>query len=212
MYVGGLMKTLSFQEVVNSSGTKDQPLGTLAGRGKLSNKSKGGKIIAKIDEPSYLIGIISLTPNIDYSQGNQWDNNLITMDDLHKPALDEIGFQDLITDQMAWWDTGSAAGFPQYKSAGKQPAWINYMTNVNVVRGNFADQNQQMFMTLNRRYVPTFDPDSGVKIKDLTTYIDPVKFNHIFADTRRDAQNFWVQIGLNIEARRKMSAKVIPNL
>ena len=27
------------------------------------------------------------------------------MGDLHKPALDQIGFQELITEQMAWWNT-----------------------------------------------------------------------------------------------------------
>jgi hypothetical protein len=98
---------------------------------------------------------------------------------------------------------------PVFSSAGKQPAWINYMTNVNQVRGNFADKEDSMFMTLNRRY------EYGgqlVGISDLTTYVDPSKFNHIFADTRLDAQNFWVQISNNITARRKMSAKVIPNL
>jgi hypothetical protein len=61
------------------------------------------------------------------------------MDDFHKPALDEIGFQDLITGQMAWWDTkydGNGAWIQE--SAGKQPAWINYMTNINQVYGNFA--------------------------------------------------------------------------
>ena len=42
---------------------------------------------------------------IDYSQGNNWDIHLETMDDLHKPALDQIGFQELITEQMAWWNT-----------------------------------------------------------------------------------------------------------
>ena len=85
------------------------------------------------------------------------------------------------------------------------------MTNVNQVRGNFADQGQQMFMTLTRRYERNI-VNEGLDIKDLTTYIDPSKFNHIFADTRRDAQNFWVQIGVDITARRKMSARIIPNL
>ena len=64
-------------------------------------------------------------------------------------------------------------------------------------------------MTLNRKY--EMDYTNG-RIKDLTTYIDPSKFNHIFADTRLDAQNFWVQIAAKITARRKMSAKVMPNL
>jgi hypothetical protein len=30
------------------------------------------------------------------------------------------------------------------------------------------------------------------------------------AYTKRDAQNFWVQIGINMEVRRKMSAKIMP--
>ena len=212
VYVGGLIKELGFQEVVsNAAATNEdttQPLGTLAGRGVLTGKNKGGKISVKVDEPSYIMGIISLTPRIDYSQGNKWDVNLKTLDDFHKPALDEIGFQDLITDQMAWWDTRIVGGEPVYKSAGKQPAWINYMTNVNQVRGNFASQNEQMYMTLNRRY----EQDEELNIKDLTTYIDPSKYNNIFADTRLDAQNFWAQIAVNIEARRKMSSKLMPNL
>jgi len=210
-YVGGLIKELAFQEVVSTAGSTidniGQPLGTLAGRGKLTGKHKGGSIKVKIDEPSYVIGIVSLTPRIDFSQGNKFDVNLKTMADLHQPALDEIGFQDLITDQMAWFDTEIVAGQPVYKSAGKQPAWINYMTNVNQVRGNFAEEKEQMWMTLNRRYE---QGENG--IEDLTTYIDPSKFNHIFADTRLDAQNFWVQIGVQNIARRKMSAKLMPNL
>lgn len=228
LYLGGLIKELAFQEVISTSATEDEPLGELAGRGRLTGKHKGGKVIAKVHEPSYLMGIVSLTPRIDYSQGNKWDTALETYEDLHKPALDRIGFQDLITDQMAWWDTtGIQVGANTsllYKSAGKTPAWVNYMTNVDVVRGNFADQTSQMWMVLNRRYEPLAITGQGqetgeaqvgtpsIAIMDLTTYIDPVKFNHIFADTRRDAQNFWIQIGVKNIARRKMSAKVMPNL
>jgi len=212
-YVGGLIKELVFQEVISNAATASEPLGSLAGRGKLNGKHKGGKIIVKTDEPSYIIGLVSLTPRIDYSQGNKWDTTLKTMDDFHKPALDQIGFQDLITDQMAWFDTEiDPVGEPIFKSAGKQPAWINYMTNVNQVRGNFADPSQQMFMTLNRRYSANVTSAHKYAIRDLTTYIDPSKFNYIFADARLDAQNFWTQISCDIKARRKMSAKVIPNL
>ncbi|AXH74973.1 MAG: major capsid protein [Microviridae sp.] len=211
MYLGGLIKNLVFEEIISQTKTQDQPLGTLAGRGRIGSKHKGGKIVCKVDEPSYIIGIISLTPHVDYSQGNKWDVNLKTMDDLHKPGLDQIGFQDLVTDQMAWWDTVVTGSTPAFKSAGKQPAWINYMTNVNVVRGNFAEQSQ-MFMVLNRRYDPTISSTVGTSIKDLTTYVDPAKFNFIFADTRRDSQNFWAQVKCDITARRKMSAKIMPNL
>lgn len=211
VYQGGLSKEIVFQEVVSNSATDadgGQPLGTLAGRGVLGKKHKGGYVRIKTTEYGYVMGIVSITPRVDYSQGNDWDVTLDNMDDWHKPALDGIGFQDLLTDQMASWstNTGTTAGTPpSYKSAGKQPAWLNYMTNYNKAFGNFAIESQEMFMTLNRRYEP-----NGGNIKDLTTYVDPSKFNHIFAQTSRDAQNFWVQLGINIEARRKMSAKIMP--
>lgn len=216
MYMGGLIKELVFQEVVSNSAATNtegtgEPLGTLSGKGILAKKHKGGHVVVKVDEPSYIIGIVSITPRIDYSQGNEWDMHLKTMDDFHKPALDEIGFQELITEQMAWWDTkwDTVSNNWITNSAGKQPAWINYMTSLNKTFGNFAILNNEMFMTLNRRY--EWDDSTG-DILDLTTYIDPVKFNFIFAETALDAQNFWVQIAIDNTARRKMSAKVMPNL
>lgn len=216
VYLGGLIRELAFEEVISNADTNENPLGTLAGRGKLTPKNKGGKITVEVDEPSYIMGIVSITPRIDYSQGNKWDMNLKTLDDLHKPALDGIGFQDLITDQMHWADTNWNAQTETvtFKSAGKQPAWINYMTEVNRCYGNFAEENKEMFMTFNRKYEVEQDDSLSTRgsIKDLTTYIDPTKYNNIFAETKLDAQNYWVQIGVDNTARRKMSAKIIPNL
>lgn len=215
IYIGGAIRNIVFQEVVSTvdaMANAQQPLGTLAGRGKLGSINKGGKIIAKITEPSYIIGIVSIVPNIDYFQGNDWDNNLTTFNDLHKPQLDQIGFQNLITDQMAWFDTTlQSATARTYKRAGKQPAWINYMTAVNKVYGNFADQQNMGWMVLTRRY-DTAHLTTSAYISDVTTYIDPSKFNVSFANAAIDAQNFMIQIGIHMIARRKMSAKTIPNL
>nr|WGN98173.1 MAG: major capsid protein [Microviridae sp.] len=217
VYMGGMSDEIVFQEVISQAATEQEPLGSLAGRGKLANSKKGGYLKIKVEEPSYIIGIVSITPRIDYSQGNKWDRNLKTMNDLHKPALDAIGYQDLITSKMAWWDemytANPTSGWKKF-SAGKQPAWIDYMSNYNRTHGNFAAGKSEEFMVLNRSY--EIDPNKLTMpqsvIKDLTTYIDPVKYNYIFADTSLDAMNFWLQIGVKWEARRMMSAKVIPNL
>ena len=178
----------------------------------MRSKHEGGQVNIKVNEPSYIIGIVSITPRIDYYQGNQFDMLYTTMDDLHKPSLDEIGFQDLITDKIAFWDTTIDDLEYQYKSAGKQPAWIDYMTNYNRLHGNFADERNEMFMTLARRYEMKEISPGIAQIKDLTSYIDPSKFNYAFAQTDLTAQNFWVQIGVDCIARRKMSAKIMPNL
>lgn len=212
VYHGSLIKELGFEEVISQAETKVndelRSLGTLAGRGRMTSKHKGGRITINVNEPSYIMGIVSLTPRVEYSQGNDWDINLTTYDDLHKPALDAIGFQDLITEQMLWTDSTNLNGVVTHKSLGKQPAWINYMTEVNKCYGNFADENKEMYMVLNRRY----EAGSAGGLVDGSTYIDPTKFNQIFAETNLDAQNFWVHIGIDCIARRKMSAKVIPNL
>lgn len=207
IYEGGFSSEIIFQEVISNSATENEPLGTLAGRGQ-NTGLKGGTVKIKIDEPSYIIGIVSITPRIDYSQGNRFDVDLDTLDDLHKPALDAIGFQDLTTNKMAWWDAKLTANGVALKTVGKQPAWLDYMTNYNKVFGNFAIADNEMFMTLNRRY----EINNKQTIEDLTTYIDPEKYNYIFADTSLDAMNFWVQLGIGAKVRRKMSAKVIPNL
>lgn len=208
-FEGGVSQEIVFQEVVSNSASGDEPLGTLAGRGVTTGRQKGGHIRIKVTEPCYIMCICSITPRIDYGQGNTWDTYLETMDDWHKPALDGIGYQDSLNGERAWW-TDYVTADPDLKrtSAGKTVAWINYMTNVNRTFGNFAPGMSESFMVLNRNY----SIDAKKQIEDLTTYIDPVKFNYIFADTNLDAMNFWVQTKFDIKVRRLISAKQIPNL
>ena len=219
IYEGGLIKEIVFTDIMSTAevivNDTPQPLGKIAGKGVFSNKHKGGycRIDAE-EEPCVALGIVSITPRIDYSQGNYWFVNLETMDDFHKPTRDQIAFQDLVTDEIAFWDTRlDAITFePIFKAAGKQPSWIQYQTEVNVVRGLFAEENNKMFQVLCRQYSVTKGGGGEPTISDLTTYIDPAKYNNIFAYSRRDAQNFQVQIGVKKTTRYKMSANQIPNL
>lgn len=211
MFEGGVSQEIVFQEVVSNSASENEPLGTLAGRGVTTGRQKGGHIRIKVTEPCYIMSICSITPRIDYGQGNTWDTYLETMDDWHKPALDGIGYQDSTNGERAWW-TDYYTADPDLKrtSAGKTVAWLNYMTNVNRTFGNFAPGMSESFMVLNRNY--SMNNAASPQIEDLTTYIDPVKFNYIFADANLDAMNFWVQTRFGIKVRRLISAKQIPNL
>ena len=86
------------------------------------------------------------------------------------------------------------------------------MTNINRTFGNFANGMSEAFMVMNRGYEYTGTNGLNSRIADLTTYIDPVKFNYIFADTSLGSMNFWVQTKFDIKCRRLISAKQIPNL
>ena len=158
------------------------------------------------------MGLVAITPMIDYSQGNDFDLNLQTIDDLHKPALDGIGYQDLIQEQMVgetsvYVNSGNISDL-KHLAANKTVAWIDYMTNYNRTYGDFAAGEALDFMVLNRRY------EVGINsmIEDLTTYIDPQKYIEIFADTSIDSQNFWVQTVIQATRRGNYSAKQIPFL
>lgn len=204
VYEGGMSTTIEFEAVVSNSASNasgvEEPLGSLAGRG-FNRGKKGGKIVIKCNEPCYIIGIASITPNVDYSQGNDWDMMQIkTMDDLHKPQLDGIGYQDLLSNMM----NGRAN---TNDAIGKQPAWLNYMTDVNRTYADFAAGEEESYMVLNRIY--DVDEATGV-ITNPSTYISPKDYTYIFATNTETNRDFWVQIGKRIIARRVMSAAQIP--
>lgn len=213
IYYGGMSTDIEFEEVVQTSqGETSDPLGTLGGRGTLYKK-KGGKVTIKCDEACIIMIMASITPRINYSQGNKWYmTELDSIDDLHKPALDQIGFEDLLSERLAWWSANiNSKGTAFRQVIGKQPAWSNYRTDYNEVFGDFAEEASKAFMTLQRNYESKWE-ESKYYIKDATTYIDPSKYNYAFAYNEIDAQNFWIQIYYDIKCRRLMTAREIPNL
>lgn len=216
MFIGGLSKEIVFDEVVQTAPTdvadKDSYLGSLGGRGRVAG-GNGEKIIYVADEACIIMGIVSLTPRINYTQGNDFEMTEIdSMDDFHKPAFDGIGFQDLVGERLAYFDTklDDSGNVTHRTQIGKLPAWVEYMTDYDEAFGDFAevDGEQAGFMVLNRNY----EMDDYGYIKDATTYIDPSKYNYAFAFTSLDAQNFWVEIDFNVKARRLMSARIMPNV
>lgn len=209
IFCGGMQSEIAFDEIVSNSATDEEPLGTLAGRGVATMYKSGRGLKIKCTEPSMIMALGSITPRVDYSQGNKWWTRLQNMDDFHKPTLDAIGFQELITDEFAAWNTETIGNYEHiYSSLGKQPSWIEYTTDVNETYGEFAAGMPLAFMCLNRVY----EESTNGTISNASTYIDPTIYNNIFAESRLSSQNFWVQVAFDVTARRVMSAKQIPNL
>lgn len=209
IFCGGMQSEIAFDEIVSNSATEEEPLGTLAGRGVATMYKSGRGLKIKCTEPSMIMALGSITPRVDYSQGNKWWTRLQSMDDFHKPTLDAIGFQELIAEEAAAWSTETIDNHQhKYQSLGKQPSWIEYTTDVNETYGEFAAGMPLAFMCLNRIY------EQGINrtITNASTYIDPTIYNNIFAESRLSSQNFWVQVAFDVTARRVMSAKQIPNL
>lgn len=208
VFQGGMSQMIEFDEVVATTGNAEgQALGELAGRGFARQPNTSGRLHFQVEEPGYVMGLVAITPMVDYSQGNDFDLNLFTMDDLHKPALDGIGYQDLMNEQRAWWTALQDGANITDSTPGKSVAWIDYMTNFNKTFGNFASGESEDFMVLNRNY----ESKDLNGIDNGSTYINPQEHIDIFADTALDSQNFWVQTACEIERRGNYSAKQIPN-
>lgn len=209
VFQGGMSQMIEFDEVVATTGNAEgQVLGELAGRGYARQPNTSGRLHFQVEEPGYVMGLVAITPMVDYSQGNDFDLNIFTMDDLHKPALDGIGYQDLMNEQRAWWTADQQGTIIKSDTTpGKTVAWIDYMTNFNKTFGNFAVGESEDFMVLNRNY----ERDDNNGISNGSTYINPQEHIDIFADTALDSQNFWVQTACEITRRGNYSAKQIPN-
>ena len=120
-------RTLPTREAATETTYGSQPLGDIAAIGRGGKPVNNGHIHYQCEEPGYIMGLMAITPMIDYSQGNDFDLNLQTIDDLHKPALDGIGYQDLIQEQMVGetsvYDGGATLNKIKHLAANKTVAW-----------------------------------------------------------------------------------------
>lgn len=213
VYEGGLSKEIVFDMVVSTASTDDDPLGSIASRGQFGSKHKGGYVQIEADEEKLVMVVAKITPRLVYNQGNDWTVNILNLDMLHKPVLDKIGYQNLLSDQSAVFETLVDVSNPTVlvtKSIGKQPAWQWYRTNYDDALGNMADTED--YKVFGRDYEGEKDSNGNYIVKDQTTYIDPMKFNDVFAIESLDAMNFDVQVGMDVTDTLVMSEEVIPGL
>lgn len=211
IFEGGMSTELVWDQLLSTAPSAQQPIGTIVGRGKLVGQ-KGGTVRIHNDNTQHMMYMVIAvtTPRINYSQGNDFRTNLKTYEDYHKPQLDGIGYQDLITDKKAYFDTKvTNTGAVTFFSSGKQPAWSDYQTEINKVRGNFATGASENWMVFDRNY--GWDEISQ-RMADDTTAIDPSKFNNAFSYAALDADNIWAQYSVKDKAIRTMSANQIPKI
>lgn len=128
------------------------------------------------------------------------------------PEYNGIGLQDvLVSDLSADWGSlaisdMSATVDPRTVSVGKQPAWIEYMTRVNKIRGSFVDSESSWVLSRN---MGTIDTDSTSTVNS-SAYIFPGEWNQPFAVQDNNAENFLVQIYFNQVSRSPVLKRLLP--
>ena len=234
-YIGSTSCYLNFEDVVQTGGgesrydagstdTRVNALGQLAGRGR--GFMNGANHVFTTPENGYIMGIASIIPIPDYTQGSHIMYRKLNFGDLYTPSLDRIGFQARLESELCLNPQRDAAGIggiepwtptsnPFTRSPFYQPAWTEYMTRVNEAHGDFANPDKLRYWILARSFMkPTYpnNETSAARVFDYTSYIDPVEYNDCFADTSVTAENFQMQFAFDVKSHRAISKRLMPTL
>lgn len=144
-----------------------------------------------------LMGIMSIVPEVDYSQGIERTVRYTMFGDIFTPAMSKLGFANMERSEFCAilpTDSSPAVGVV----AGRNVHWYEYMTDVNRTYGAFSVGRSLEHWTLNRQYLRDVTVDAGNEqiVFDPTTYIIPFDWQYMFAYQSPGAQNIFVQVAM----------------
>lgn len=223
-----------FNDIANTSQTS----GTTATASGLGGKSSiasgqvtGRPIHVHTTEHGWIMGIMTIVPNVSYGQGIKPDLLKTRYTDLYSTSFDRIGFQAL---PLQWMrsipvayttkDTGEASETRKLafqspnQFIGYQPAWLEYCTATDEVHGSFVPGAGLDYMTLTRDFSNPFGaiPISGAMASEPYVYTGTAvwnsQFQYPFEDTTDRACRFWFQAGFDVRVRFRKSKNIMPNI
>lgn len=172
-----------------------------------------------VDRPGYIMAIATLVPRVDYYQFTERYVRHRKLSDMFRPEFNGVGYQDVLVSDLntefpEGWDGTQEYNLennPFAQAVGKQPAWIEYMTAVNKVRGSFCTTEKSWVLARDMRA----DTNPAVDVSPaqntaFTAYIDPGHWNQPFADQSPTAQNFYAQFYLRHRVRSTVLKRLRP--
>lgn len=236
-YLGSSVMHFRFSETTVTASTEGAEAGEMVGKGSdYQGRFRPIRFTAK--EYGVLMTLVSIVPIPAY--GNGIDPFLMKLNatDDYNPVLDNIGFQDI---PREWFDAVrggspfsntleypvyglSDSGNPRNQVLGSMPAWSEYCTNWDVVRGEFANPQGLPYWVLSR-FFQSFSPASSesdlqFSLNDLPSnpggvlgsYINPAFYQYPFSVQDANAQNFFLELGYDAKTTLPKSKNVMPTL
>lgn len=195
-YIGGLKTPIKVSEILNTSGSTDnpsasyQPQGTMAGHGISVGGAKS--FTYRAEEHGYIIGIMSVMPVTSYQQGIPRHFSRADKFDYYWPEFANLGEQAVMNQELAWsGDVAYNAGVFGYT-----PRYAEYKYMSNTVHGDFKTTLD--FWHLGRKFsaLPNLNSDF--------IEMDSDEVERIFAVQSANDQSLWCQVYNEVHARRLM--------
>lgn len=218
-YLGGGVTPVKISEVVNTSGTvyddENEPLGTLAGRGRAEGVSNKARYRA--EEDGIIIGLFSIIPRTMYAGGMPRMYQKFDRMDYYDPMFQNLGEQAVRTSELTY-----QGGDPTDSTTfGYVPRFAEYKYHPSSYHGDFLTSLR--FWHLGRQaevYKQSPDEaggtlDSSMLTSNSNEFIKVGRvpdINRIFNITSNDYHHFIVDFYHDVRARRRMKKYVNPSL
>lgn len=199
-YLGGARTPISVSEVLQTSETSGDPLGTYAGHGVSAGSKAGFKFRAP--EHGFIFVLMSVIPGQGYSQGmdKMWSRS--DRFDYYHPQFANLGEQE-ITMRELYYDTDNSAGNND-TVFGYAPRYAEYKWKRNMVHGEMRGTMNNWHMQEELASVPTLN----------STFIqfDNATLRRCFADTSDSTHKLYAQVLNKVSALRPMPYYGIPGI
>ena len=191
----------------------------------------------KFSEPGIFMICASIIPQVDYSQGIDWQLKQTNFADDYSPEFAHKGFDDVprwlysafnsgSTDTDYNEDTifiGHGPAISDTSSnldsvVGRNISWIHEMSDVNRVFGEFAYGGLDEYMVLHRDFTYDWQFESDMNgimtFQDfqLTQYINPLAYQSNFVGVGLSQPNWWLQVNFDILGNRPLGGRWMPAL
>lgn len=186
--------------------TEDRPAGSAVGF-VLTEETLKPFYFRSGTNHGHLVTIVSISPVFGYSSGVHLGTFKDSFDDLYNPALDGLPPQPLPIMYYTAYDinTGIPSGTSPFDGGiGFSPAFVDDMTSVNYIKGQFSLGQPLESWAVNRKTFNQPAPTSNFN-PYLTHYVNPADYNYMFGDTAATALNFYTVLSLDISAKRAKS-------
>lgn len=132
-FIGGGEQIVQISEVIQTSETNTNPLGSMAGKGTSFGRTKSYKYFA--EEHMFVIGLLSIVPDNGYMTGNPryfYKQNIL---DFAAPEFNNIGYQAVYKGEI--FASGNVT--TDKGEFGYQPRYSEYRQHRSIAVGDFRD-------------------------------------------------------------------------
>lgn len=200
-YLGGGTQNVIISEVLNTTGTVDNPQGQMAGHGISAGQTNS--FHKKFEEHGYVLGLVSVMPKTAYMQGLPRHFSRQDKLDFAWPEFAHLGEQEIKQREIYISLAASEVGVADQTFAYQQ-RYAEYKYAEDTVHGDFRDTLEFYHMARKFATPPAFN----------SAFVQSNPTHRIFAVDSEDPSihKLWCQIYNNVKADRPLPYFGIPTI